>query len=325
VGVTGLQRSTTYHYRLCAQDSQQGGGPGCGEDKSFTTPNLECGDVITHDFTLSGFVHCEHSPPTGLVIGADGVDINLNGKALNGPSGRAAKEASGTGVDNTGGYDDVTIRNGSVQRWETGVRLADASFNLLRNVDLRGGNNSVRIDGGESNTIRSSVMTGTVFAPGLLASGSEGLVVADSSGTQWTISGDSARVVRNQIDSGSDFFDCLRVSGNRGRIADNRVLGCPLVIAAGSDNQVIGNEVSGTSDGMSVGPFTAGTLLQGNYAHDNGDDGIDVRGTATRLQGNRADDNGDFGIDAVAGVTDAGGNTASGNGNALQCRNVFCP
>ncbi|MEA2362654.1 MAG: large repetitive protein [Thermoleophilaceae bacterium] len=96
------------------------------------------------------------------------------------------------------------------------------------------------------------------------------------------------------------------------------------MIAAGSDNQVIGNEASGTSDGMSVGPFTAGTLLQGNYAHGNGDDGIDVRGTATRLQGNRADDNGDFGIDAVAGVTDAGGNTAAGSGNPLQCRNVFC-
>ena len=66
-------------------------------------------------------------------------------------------------------------------------------------------------------------------------------------------------------------------------------------------------------------------LLQGNYSHDNDDDGIDVRGTATRLQGNRADGNGDFGIDAVAGVTDLGGNTASGNGNPLQCRNVFCP
>jgi hypothetical protein len=33
VTMSGLQRATTYHYRVCAQDSQQSGGPGCGQDK----------------------------------------------------------------------------------------------------------------------------------------------------------------------------------------------------------------------------------------------------------------------------------------------------
>jgi parallel beta-helix repeat protein len=96
---------------------------------------------------------------------------------------------------------------------------------------------------------------------------------------------------------------------------------------------LVGNEAFGSTgppegtilDGIFIGAFTAGTVLRDNYAHDNDDDGFDIRGVDTRLEDNRADDNGDFGIDAVAGVTDLGGNTATGNGNPLQCRNVFCP
>ena len=34
VDITGLARSTRYHYRVCASDSQQRGGPGCGEDRT---------------------------------------------------------------------------------------------------------------------------------------------------------------------------------------------------------------------------------------------------------------------------------------------------
>jgi hypothetical protein len=72
---------------MCAQDSQQSGGLGYGEDRTFTTTNLECGDVITHDFILSGSMTCLKSFATpGLVIGADGVDINLNGASLTGLS-----------------------------------------------------------------------------------------------------------------------------------------------------------------------------------------------------------------------------------------------
>jgi hypothetical protein len=97
--IAGLARSSTYHFRLCAQDSQQQGGPGCGDDRTFTTTNLACGDVITNDFVLSGTTTCE-SEEVGLVIGADGVDVNLNGHGLNGPTGPVSDETTGVGVDN---------------------------------------------------------------------------------------------------------------------------------------------------------------------------------------------------------------------------------
>ena len=334
IEIAGLQRDTTYHYRFCAEDDQQTGGPGCGPDKEFTTSNVDCGDVITHDLTLTKSVQCDTGPDVGLVIGADGIDINLNGHGVSGPDGRPPKETTGVGIDNSAGHDNVTIRNGGVSQWGNALRLRNASFNAIHNVSMGGGNSSVQMEGGESNILRSVVMTGTTFEVGLAASGTDGLVVADSSGTQWAISGSGGRVVRNEVLGGPPFFSCLVVSGNRNRIAENHLFSCPggsLVLNSGGDNEVVDNEVTGGSeppgseaDGIRIGAFTAGTLVQGNVVVGASDDGIDVRATATRLQGNRADDNGDFGIDAVAGVTDLGGNTASGNGNPLQCRNVFC-
>jgi parallel beta-helix repeat protein len=337
--ISGLGRSTTYHYRVCAQDSQQQGGPGCGEDKTFTTPNLDCGDVITHDVTLTASLDCNpySFDASGLAIGADGVDLNLGGNLMRGPLMTEFDSSVPVAIDNTGGYDDVTIRNGSLARWGTIAELKDADYNVIRN--LRGVTNGagVYISGGEGNVIRSTDL-GLVgrFANGLRAQDTDGLVVADSSGgPTWSLTGSNARIVRNQLTSGDEFSLCFDVRGNRNLIADNRIAGCPfggLVVSSGSNNELISNEVSGAvpgfsgsqPDGIRVEAFTAGTLLQSNFVHDNDDDGIDVRATSVRLQGNRADDNGDFGIDAVAGVTDLGGNTASGNGNALQCRNVFC-
>jgi hypothetical protein len=226
----------------------------------------------------------------------------------------------------------VTIRNGGLAEWGTAVRLDGASFNLIRGLDIAGPA-GVFVRGGESNTIRSSVLSGRGL--GLNAIDTDGLVVADSRGTLWRVTGNGARVVRNELDDSLDSASCLRVWGNRNRIADNRLFSCPegsLLILAGADNEVIHNEVSDvtapeasdSADGIRIGAFTAGTLVEGNFAHNNQDDGIDVRAGATRLKDNRSDQNGDFGIDAVSGVTDLGGNTASANGNALQCRNVFC-
>ena len=332
--LSGLQRSTTYHYRFCARDSQQSGGPGCAQDATFTTANLECGDVVTHDFTLSRSMFCGSFTTPGLVVGADGIDINLGGRSFSGPRQLFQGSFTPIGIDNTAGHDDVTIRNGSLDRWGVSIYLDGASFNTIRNMGMAPTSAGVRIEGGESNSIRLSDLVGEAW--GLFANRSDGLVVADSTGAIWSARGNGARIVRNVLRRGPDFSTCLSVSGNGNRIASNTVAGCPegsLEIGSGANTEIVGNEVfgaylgfpeTGDPDGIHIGAFTAGTLLQGNFVHNNGDDGIDVRGTGTRLQDNRAEDNVDFGIDAVAGVTDLGGNTATGNGNALQCRNVFC-
>jgi parallel beta-helix repeat protein len=337
VSIDGLQRSTTYHYRVCARDSQQTGGPGCGDDQQFTTPNVDCDDTITADLRLSGDLDCIGTGgDNGPVIGADGIDVDLAGHTIRG---------TGVALENSG-FDDVTIHNGSLYAFGTALALDGASRNRIRSVGaglLQGPftgpstSTGVRIQGGEANVVRHSNLQGESL--GLWATDSPGLLVADSTGvsgagsrgggTAVLVDGDLARVLRN------DFSATIYVDGSNNRIVGNRVegVGFGIELAAGHNNLVAENEVHDTTvlsfmtdagDGVIVRADAIGTRLRGNLATSNVDDGIDVRSPTTRLRDNRADDNDDFGIDAVSGVIDLGGNAASGNGNPLQCRNVFC-
>jgi parallel beta-helix repeat protein len=86
------------------------------------------------------------------------------------------------------------------------------------------------------------------------------------------------------------------------------------------DNLVFDNG----SDGIFVYGHARDTLVQGNTATGNTDDGVDVDSPDTTLTENTARRNGDLGIEAVPGVTDGGGNRARNNGNRLQCLNVVC-
>lgn len=328
--IAGLQRSTSYHYRVCAQDTSQRGGPGCGEDRTFTTQSAGCGATLTSDIRLTGDLDCE-GLGTAFVIGAPGIEVDLAGHTILG--------GQGAGIDNSAGHDDLVVHDGSIAGASTGtgtgILAEEASRNRFLDLDVSAAGAAILVTGGESNEVRRSKLAGQF---GVDAQGSDRLVVADSEATALTligisVEGDRARVVRNRVPTLGGPFSFpsgIRIAGNGNLVRRNLVEGRwkeggGIGVLSGSDNSIVENEVSGgENDGILVEPFTAGTLLRGNFVHGNGDDGIEVQAPDTRLRRNRADDNGDFGIDAVAGVTDRGGNTASGNGNPLQCRNVFC-
>src|SRR5215216_5795172 len=83
---------------------------------------VKCGDVITRDTTLdSDLIDC---PGDGLVIGADGITLDLNGHLIDGDGARSDSEyANDDGIDNTAGYDRLTLTDGTVQDFDYGVRL----------------------------------------------------------------------------------------------------------------------------------------------------------------------------------------------------------
>jgi hypothetical protein len=342
VTLTGLQRSTTYHYRICAQDSQQKGGPGCGADQRFTTQAYGCGDTVTTSFKLTGDLNCPQQP--GFEVGAGGIDINLAGHSMFGDI--ASGGGGPTGIDNSDGFDDVTIRNGTVGGFGTGIETNGASRNHILGVSSTAANTPIVIRGGEGNEVRHGDLFGRNV--GISVFGSDDAVVADSSiqgvfGDALKLTGDSARVVRNRFvrtDDGIPIAAGIQMISNNSRIVDNHVEGgfsAGGIVVSGANNALIGNEalnlphvpVQGGEppefgDGIFIGPFSAGAVLRGNRADGNGRNGIDVRASGTSLEDNAAFDNGGWGILAVQGVTDLGGNTAGGNG-AGQCQNVFCP
>ena len=89
---------------------------------SQAPPQLRCGDTITADTTLAAdLADC---PNNGIVIGADGVTLDLNGHTVDG-DGRpfetcGRREACDTGIVSEG-HDDVTVRGGAVREFDVGV------------------------------------------------------------------------------------------------------------------------------------------------------------------------------------------------------------
>jgi hypothetical protein len=340
VTISGLQRATTYHYRLCAQDAQQHGGPGCGADKQVTTQTYGCGETVTTSFRLTGDLDCPQEK--GFVVGANGVDVNLAGRTMNGEI--AVGGGGPDGIDNTGGYDDVTVRNGTITGFGTAVRAADVTRNHVLNIKASAAGNAVDIDSGIDSEIRRSDLFGRSI--GIIATG-PGMVVADTSasatfGDGIDVSGANARIVRNRaVRSGgpAQIGSGIRYGGGPGRVAHNFVSGAwsgGALHVGGQDVLVVDNQVfdatdpgvpdptADIGDGIFIVEGSTGIVLRGNVANGNADDGIDVRARGVSLEDNSAGDNGGWGILAVPGVTDLGGNTASGN-SAGQCRNVFCP
>jgi hypothetical protein len=77
---------------------------------------VDCGQVITTSTTIAnGLSGCSGD---GLVIGAGGITLDLNGHTIEGVG-------LGVGVRNDG-HDDVTIRDGAVKQFATGSCWARA-------------------------------------------------------------------------------------------------------------------------------------------------------------------------------------------------------
>jgi parallel beta-helix repeat protein len=299
---------------------------------------VQCGQVVTHDVTLEADLDCSGDDSPALSIGAAGVTVDLGGHTL-------LDDQATVGIDNSGGYDDVTIRNGGVQagRFAT-VVLQGASRNRLLDLDT----GPVRVIGGERNRIsrsrigaspgdaltvdseRARVTANTVisgFSFGMVIDSEHG-VIADNVAEQGGIHVDGSynRIRRNEV---VDAFTVrgIEVAGTGNDVARNSVLSAgsgPGILLAGGDGNVLRhNDATGGFHGIQVADGATGTLLLRNTANGNAFNGIDVRSASTILIRNTANDNGDFGIEAVPGVFGFG-NRAAGNGNPLQCLNVRC-
>ena len=291
--------------------------------------HLQCGDVVTESVTLDADL--ERCPGAGLVIGADGVTVDLDGHTIQG----VRASFGNTGVVNPG-FADVRIQDGTIREFVTGIAVGPrtpgprggesgpaASRNVLRRLELVDNRVGVELSRVQGTTLRRSVIRGSWEA---------GVVLDATTGRN--------RIVRNVI-ARSWTGVSVRERSTDTVVSGNWIVGNDnygVVVSARYDGtfppvgtRVIGNHMDGNAaDGILVAGGQA-TLVEANRARGNGDDGIEVRcadalcpaGTVI-LTGNVADDNADLGIEAHAGAGDGGGNRARRNGNAQQCTGVAC-
>jgi hypothetical protein len=178
-----------------------------------------CGQVVTHDVRLEQNLECPST--NGLVVGAPGITINLNGHAIIQGIG---VRGSGIAVDNSGGYDGVTVKNGSVGADDTAVRLVGASGNRLVDLSRGAGGVAVSIQGGSANRIVRGSFSG--FA---------GIGVAGS---------DAVRIINVRVQSAP--ADGISMRGSWGVIARSTVRA--RIDVAGNGNHVTDNVIAGALD-----------------------------------------------------------------------------
>ena len=306
---------------------------------------VACGQVITHNFHLrNDLVDC---PGPGLVIGANHIRVDLGGHTVDGVN-------AGDGIDNTGGFDNVIVRHGTVQQFQQGVHLVNASRNRLdrltvqqtfRGIEVESSDHTrivhnrvtanfdgIHLIGSDTNRIAYNNVFGNTASAIVLITGSDGNKVVHNKthdNASWGITSDFSadnvydhnRVFRNTI-AGIEPFH-----GTNIRITNNTVwrnqIGIELFTTTGS--VLRGNKVRySVGDGIHTFMGSTGNRLVNNSAHRNGDDGIDVEDAGNTIRRNHANRNADLGIFAAAGNIDGHGNTAHHNGNAAQCVGVAC-
>ena len=218
------------------------------------------------------------------------------------------------------GVDDSRIQHNKLHADKHGFLLGGSAHNLVQHnaVSDSGGGIEV-VEGATANRVEHNRFNHT----------GDGMLVGDASDT----------LIRHNLVIGAGDGE----AGGFGIILDGAVrttvdrniftggLGPAIFVtrleaAAPSQDTVVSRNFvnSKHSDGILVGNGATGTLLIGNRAIRNGDDGIDVDAPATTVTRNIANHNHDLGIEAVPGVIDGGGNHAAGNGNPAQCINIDC-
>ena len=133
-----------------------------------------CGDTVIADTVLTGNLTCAGTK--GLIIFADGITLDLGGFTVTGTAAPFAHgiENAGNQISDPapGGFDGVTVRNGTVVGFEQGIRAAKVDSFAIEHVTVTGQTSSNAIDILDSEDVK--ILNTVVF----IASGAPATVEA---------------------------------------------------------------------------------------------------------------------------------------------------
>ena len=223
---------------------------------------LECGTTITTDTTLqSDLVDC---PNNGIVIGADGVTLDLNGHMIDGDAAEFAdcgeREPCDMGVA-TNGHDGVTIENGSVREFAVGVYVGRARNARVEDVAssrhaffgfvvVLSAKTQILDSSGDANPKPDGDGLGVfgshdlrIVGNAFRGNGQLGIHVEDS---------EDLVIARNLIARNHDMGVLLE--GDRNRLRRNRCVrnGACMIVAPGDRNVIARNHAIGDGDGIAI-------------------------------------------------------------------------
>ena len=254
-----------------------------------------CGQVLTRSITLSNNVIGCHGD--GLVIGAAGITVDLNGHLVQGTG-------LGVGVRNPG-HHDVTIRGGTIRNFDSGVLLSETQRNVVAGISFDqtelGG---VHLTGADGSQVRDNHVIGFSGVAFHLTAGSTSNLVAGNA----VAAGNGEAIV---VEGGSD----------HNRLEGNRLEGSSdsgIRVDHSSNTTVVGNLVAGGSDAAITMTGAPRSVVQSNTVQGVGDAAILLTGsTANVVRFNTLGQSADAGV-VLSGVSDSliKANTMSHAGDA---------
>ena len=295
------------------------------------TPITTCGQTVTTNAVLMQDLYCPGA--SGVVVGASGITIDLNGFTL-----RGDRTASTYGIDDSGAYDKVTVKNGVLRNFDDGVYGDFGADGLVVLSVVASGNLEAGISiGGASASITRSTASGNVF--GIFVSGPSASI-ASSVAAGNAENGIGANGASAHVKSSSAMGNGLSgitVDGASATIASSTASGNlaeGIVVNGGSAKIKSASTTGNSGDGIDVGGASAN--ISSTTASGNGVYGIDVDGDVAQVNSNRTEANGfangvsdghGFGIQVFNFTTaPTGTNVARGNDDPTECSPAsLCP
>ena len=305
---------------------------------------VACGQTITSSVTLDHHLNCPAG--NGIFIGASNVVLDLGGHSITGPAPTGTSGVGVRGVIVTQNRTGVTVRNGVIRGFDTGVDVhPGANSTSVTGLILDGNGGGIRVSTGtSSNRFTGNTIVNTTRFSGMQVGGN-GHVIEDNSlnnvnGTGVFLSGSNNVIRNNRLNGmGAAGIAVGAFPSNPGPFVGNQVIGnqvsgssrvfnsSSISLSAGSGTLIHGNTVNGrrTTPGVFV-LDSANTVVSGNSLTSNSS-GVLIRGasTGTRVTGNQATTSNFAGIaveNAPTGTLVADNMAANNGGNGIDVRNA---
>ena len=224
--------------------------------------HVQCGDVVTRDTTLdSDLIDC---PDDGIIIGAAGIKLDLNGHTVDG-------QRSGTGIGNAG-RDRVEVEDGTISGFRQGLSLSGVAENRLRGLTLTANLYGIALRHSTLNQLERNVVEDSLSSISLEASNGNSITRNQTAGgfgiEVGTCCGDAGKSHHNLVADNSLVrpYDGIRVIGSENHVVRNVVFDSSsrgIRIGGGMNNQVERNLVTNPQQaGRAPGYGYAGIALE---------------------------------------------------------------
>ncbi|MDQ3961052.1 MAG: right-handed parallel beta-helix repeat-containing protein [Thermoproteota archaeon] len=296
--------------------SNGNGAAGSASERLGLQPNsgiASCGQVITQDVTLTSDLNCDSGD--GLIVGASGITINLNGYSITGPNGGGQEAANPTGSQeavNPTSADSDDENGGQQQEEEEAVAEEEPEIRPVttrQNTADYDGSSGILVANADNVAIAglgeiSGFSRGVTFLGSSggavtdiqLANNDIGAVVASSEGTEIsrnTITNNGIAVVSDGSNGGVTAFNQIVANVEQG-----------ILLVGSSDNVVAANNMYGNgASGIFLDPMSQRNHLDYNtvFGHEAADLN-NADGMPTNVNQNSFGDNNNCGTSLPGGL-----------------------